>query len=74
MLEVGTGSGFLTACLGRLAGSVTSLEILPELADEARANLVRVTWNAEVHTMDVFELPSDGALRRHRRDGLAASP
>jgi protein-L-isoaspartate(D-aspartate) O-methyltransferase len=55
VLEVGTGSGFLTACLARLAASVTSLEILPELADEARRNLRAVsTWNAEVHTADVF--------------------
>lgn len=55
VLEVGTGSGFLTACLARLASSVTSLEILPELADEARRNLrTASTWNAEVQTADVF--------------------
>lgn len=56
VLEVGTGSGFLTACLGRLAGRVTSLEILPDLADSARRNLRTVaTWNAEVRTEDVFQ-------------------
>jgi protein-L-isoaspartate(D-aspartate) O-methyltransferase len=56
VLEVGTGSGFLTACLARLAQQVTSLEILPELAGAARRNLRGVsTWNAEVHTEDVFE-------------------
>jgi protein-L-isoaspartate(D-aspartate) O-methyltransferase len=55
VLEVGTGSGFLTACLARLAARVTSLEILPELADEARRNLRAVsTWNADVQSMDVF--------------------
>ena len=55
VLEVGTGSGFLTACLARLASQVTSLEILPELADDARRNLRAVsTWNAEVRTEDVF--------------------
>ncbi|MDP2322469.1 MAG: protein-L-isoaspartate O-methyltransferase [Gammaproteobacteria bacterium] len=60
VLEVGTGSGFLTACLGRLAASVTSLEILPELADEARRNLRTVsTWNAEVLTADVFSYRPD---------------
>lgn len=56
VLEVGTGSGFLTACLARLGGKVTSLEILPELADTARRNLRAVaTWNAEVRTEDVFQ-------------------
>ena len=49
VLEIGTGSGFLTACLARLAASVTSLEILPELAEDARRNLRSVsTWNADV--------------------------
>lgn len=56
VLEVGTGSGFLTACLGRLASRVTSLEILPDLADAARRNLRTVaTWNVEVRTEDVFQ-------------------
>lgn len=60
VLEVGTGSGFLTACLGRLAASVTSLEILPDLADEARRNLRTVsTWNAEVLAADVFSYRPD---------------
>lgn len=35
VLEVGTGSGYQAAILGRLAGSVYSLEIVPELAREA---------------------------------------
>jgi len=56
VLEVGTGSGFVTACLARLASRVTSLEILPDLADGARRNLRGVaTWNAEVRTEDVFQ-------------------
>jgi protein-L-isoaspartate(D-aspartate) O-methyltransferase len=60
VLEVGTGSGFLTACLARLARQVTSLEILPELADEARRNLrLQSTWNAEVRTADVFDYRPD---------------
>jgi protein-L-isoaspartate(D-aspartate) O-methyltransferase len=59
VLEVGTGSGFLTACLARLGSRVTSLEILPELADTARRNLRGVaTWNAEVRTEDVFQYRS----------------
>ena len=56
VLEVGTGSGFLTACLARLASRVTSLEIVPELATGARVNLRGVaTWNAEVRSEDIFQ-------------------
>ncbi len=36
VLEVGTGSGFLTACLARLAGQVTSIEVHEDLANVAR--------------------------------------
>jgi protein-L-isoaspartate(D-aspartate) O-methyltransferase len=39
VLEIGTGSGFLTACLGRLAREVVSLERRADLADGARAKL-----------------------------------
>ncbi len=60
VLEVGTGSGFLTACLARLSRQVTSLEILPDLAEGARRNLRGVaTWNTEVHIGDVFSYRPD---------------
>lgn len=39
VLEIGTGSGFLSACMGELAREVLSLEIDPALADGARARL-----------------------------------
>ena len=39
VLEVGTGSGYLTALLSALAGHVTSVEIEPELSEFARNNL-----------------------------------
>ena len=39
VLEVGTGSGFLTACLARLAGHVTSIDIYDDFLDAARANI-----------------------------------
>ena len=39
VLEVGTGSGYLAACLGRLAREVVSLEQHADLADDARARL-----------------------------------
>lgn len=41
VLEVGTGSGYLTALLAHRAAQVTSLEIKPDLAAFGRANLER---------------------------------
>jgi protein-L-isoaspartate(D-aspartate) O-methyltransferase len=48
VLEVGTGSGFVTACLGRLARDVVSLEIHPDLAESAHARLVEHGLDANV--------------------------
>lgn len=45
VLEVGAGSGYLSACLGKLAARVRSLEIFPELAEQARANLLAARVN-----------------------------
>ncbi len=39
VLEIGTGSGFLSACAAQLAPKVRSIEIVPEIATLARANL-----------------------------------
>ena len=39
VLEVGTGSGYLTALLARMAAQVTSVEIEPELSAQAARNL-----------------------------------
>ncbi len=56
VLEIGTGSGFLAACLGRLARDVVSLEIHADLAEAARARLQRQqVGNVEVVTADVFD-------------------
>jgi protein-L-isoaspartate(D-aspartate) O-methyltransferase len=49
VLEIGCGTGYLTACLARLAGSVTAVELHPELAAAARRNLAALEIaNAEV--------------------------
>jgi protein-L-isoaspartate(D-aspartate) O-methyltransferase len=39
VLEVGSGSGYLTALMSALAGHVTSVEIVPELSAAASQNL-----------------------------------
>jgi len=57
VLEVGTGSGFITACLSRLAAGVTSYEIHTALADQARARLaVQAVGNARVEVGDASSL------------------
>ncbi|MFT5140744.1 MAG: protein-L-isoaspartate(D-aspartate) O-methyltransferase [Lysobacterales bacterium] len=50
VLEIGTGSGFITACLSRLARHVVSVEINEELADSAS----RTLKENEVHNIELF--------------------
>jgi len=40
VLEIGTGSGYQTALLARLAGQVFSVERVPQLAEQARAAIL----------------------------------
>jgi protein-L-isoaspartate(D-aspartate) O-methyltransferase len=55
VLEIGTGSGYLSACLGRLGREVVSLERHADLADAARARLqAQGIANVRVETADVF--------------------
>jgi protein-L-isoaspartate(D-aspartate) O-methyltransferase len=61
-LEIGTGSGFLSACMAQLGASVRSVEILPELAAFARGNLDNTgTPGVEVLTGDGFDLIGEPA-------------
>lgn len=63
VLEVGTGSGYLTACLARLAGEVISIETFSQLAEQAASNLKPQGMdNIELQTGDVFEqrYPEEG--------------
>jgi protein-L-isoaspartate(D-aspartate) O-methyltransferase len=39
VLEIGTGSGYLTACLASLGGHVTSIDIMPDFTAAAGAKL-----------------------------------
>ncbi|MBI3291886.1 MAG: protein-L-isoaspartate(D-aspartate) O-methyltransferase [Elusimicrobia bacterium] len=53
VLEVGTGSGYQTAVLAELTGSIVSLERIPELAMQAKERLARLGYrNVEVITGD----------------------
>ena len=48
VLEIGTGSGYQAAILGKLAGQVYTIELVPELAEGARAALAAQGF-ANVH-------------------------
>ncbi|BAU56820.1 protein-L-isoaspartate O-methyltransferase [Halorhodospira halochloris] len=61
-LEVGTGSGFITACLAEMCDQVTSVEIDPQLREQALENLATVRSNRRV---DVLE----GDAAKGWRDG-----
>jgi protein-L-isoaspartate(D-aspartate) O-methyltransferase len=56
VLEIGAGSGFVTACLAAGSARVRSLELFADLADLARGNLASLgTQNAEVVTADALQ-------------------
>jgi protein-L-isoaspartate(D-aspartate) O-methyltransferase len=60
-LEIGSGTGYLTACLARLCARVTGIEIRPELAAAARRNLASLDIdNVEILEGDglVMEFPT----------------
>jgi len=61
VLEIGTGSGFLAACCGRLAREVLSLELHADLADAARQRLAAldVGGNVRIECADALQSNTD---------------
>jgi len=66
VLEVGTGSGYLTACLARLSAHVDSIEVISELAAEAKTRL------ATRGVANVSVMHQDAAASWDARDGYDA--
>ena len=60
VLEIGTGSGFLTACLAKLSAHVTSIDIYDDFLDSANRRLAKCTIeNVDLKKMDgTRELPT----------------
>ena len=57
VLVVGTGSGYLTACLARLAKRVTSVDIFPDLVSAAEPKIAACAIrNVELKVADAFDL------------------
>jgi len=56
VLEIGTGSGYHTAVLSRVAGEVASIEIIEPMAREARRRLERLGYdNVEIRAGDGYK-------------------
>jgi len=62
VLEIGTGTGFVTACLRAMATQVRSLEIFPELAGIARRNLA-LSDLGDVEVVDGDAMQGDSGAR-----------
>lgn len=69
VLVVGTGSGYLTACLARLAKHVTSVDIFSDLVAAAEPKIAACgIRNVELRAADAFALPY-----RARFDAIAVT-
>ena len=59
VLEIGAGSGFLTACLAAVSAHVESIEVFPELAELAKSNLATLSiGNTRIVTGDALATPA----------------
>ncbi len=69
VLEVGTGTGFLAACMARLAGSVTSIDIYDEFLAMAAANLE----DSGIGNVELLEMNAMRALPDQCFDAIAVT-
>lgn len=61
-LVIGSGTGYLAACLARLAARVRAFEIIPDLADQTRSNLLSTAINnVGVEVADGMQLEEQNA-------------
>ena len=58
VLEIGTGNGFLTACLARLSGSVVSIDIFDDMQKTAANNLERAGIEIVRSSMLIWRTPT----------------
>jgi protein-L-isoaspartate(D-aspartate) O-methyltransferase len=69
VLEVGTGSGYLTACLARMTTSVVSVDIIADFTEDARRKLkARGLSNVMLHTGDASR-----SWGKHRYQAIAVT-
>jgi protein-L-isoaspartate(D-aspartate) O-methyltransferase len=74
VLEIGAGSGFITACLATVSAHVESIEILPELGALARSNLASLSMgNTQIVTADALQTVSANTTKRYGGIAVTAS-
>ena len=64
VLEIGAGSGFLTACLASVSAHVESMDVFPDLAALAKSNLASLSiGNTEVLGADAMQKTGEARTR-----------
>jgi len=69
VLEVGTGSGFLAACLARLCTKVTSIDIHKEFLQSAAVNME----DSGISNVELFEMDATKELPDETFDAIAVT-
>ena len=69
VLEVGTGTGFLTACLAKLSAAVTSVDIFSDFISMAESNLA----DARVKNTELICMDATTKLPKGRFDAVAVT-
>lgn len=69
VLEIGTGSGFMTACLAKLASHVTSVDIHADFVDRAAAKLD----GAGIDNIALLHMDATRELPEGRFDAIAVT-
>jgi protein-L-isoaspartate(D-aspartate) O-methyltransferase len=74
VLEIGSGSGFITACLAAVSAHVESIEIFPELAALAQSNLASLSiGNTQIVAADALQTLSASGPKRYGAIAVTAS-
>jgi len=69
VLEIGTGSGFLTACLANLAKHVTSVDIYDDFLDSAKQSL----HNCNIENVELLQMDATQELPEGSFDAIAVT-
>ena len=69
VLEIGTGSGFLTACLAKLSSHVTSIDIHDDFIELARQRLA----GCEINNTDIVKMDGTVELPDETFDAIAVT-
>lgn len=69
VLEIGTGSGFLTACLAKLSAHVTSIDIYQDFIASATTNIS----NCDIENVELLQMDGTQQLPEQTFDAIAVT-